>query len=54
MTEHMRKVRAGFYRCGAYCIHWGRGHWGLYHGPKYILSFSTLKAAREWAAENQP
>lgn len=49
------KVRAGFYRVGAYCIH--KGHWWcVYHGDKYLpdTRFSRLQDAVWWAQHNQP
>lgn len=48
------RVRDGFYRCGAYCLHRGRNRWSVYHGEKFIRMFETLRAAREWSLENQP
>lgn len=49
------KVRAGFYRCGAYCIH--KGHWWcVYHGARFLpdARFRTLQEAGWWAQKNQP
>lgn len=49
------KVRAGFYRCGALCIH--KGHrWCVYSGPDALPNamFRTLSDAGWWAQNNQP
>lgn len=49
------KVRAGFYRVGAYCIH--KGHrWCCYHNEKLLHDGrkSTLQEAVWWAQNNQP
>ena len=45
------RVRAGFYRCGPYCIHRGRWGWGIYCGPDYLKSFATLADAIRWCLE---
>ena len=47
------KVRAGFYRCGKFCIHKSRKNWGVYDGPKFVLAFVTLTAAYNWARRAQ-
>jgi hypothetical protein len=41
-------VRAGFYRCGSYCIHKGRGGWGVYLGPAFKQNFKKLSDAYYW------
>jgi hypothetical protein len=43
------KVRAGFYRYGRYCIHRHGKLWQAYDGPKHVLTFLSLKYARNWA-----
>lgn len=43
------KVRAGFYRCGKFCIHRGSHGWGVFVGPELKLNFLSLKAAHRWA-----
>lgn len=43
------KVRAGFYRCGPFCIHKGPHGWGVYRGPDFIRNFGTLSDAYNWA-----
>lgn len=48
------KVRAGFYRVGALCIHRSRGRWNIYDGPKFRCTCITLAIAHEWASANQP
>jgi len=52
VAQSFEKVRAGFYRCGAYCIHGSRNRWSIYLREKYIKSFATLNAARFWAHKN--
>lgn len=49
------KVRAGFYRVGALCIHKGRW-WSVYDGPDLLYNgrFVTLADAAAWARDNQP
>src|SRR6185312_1166432 len=49
------KVRAGFYRVGALCVH--KGHrWCVYHHDKLLPSgrFRSLEEAHWWASDNQP
>lgn len=49
------KVRAGFYRVGAYCIH--KGHrWCVYLRERHVpdTRFRTLQEASWWAQNHQP
>jgi hypothetical protein len=46
------KVRAGFYRCGNYCIHRGPRGWGVYLRDKFIANFATLSDAYYWGRRN--
>lgn len=46
------KIRAGFYRFGAYCVHGHGQRWMIYRGPQFIKRFPSLKFAREWALTN--
>lgn len=46
------KVRPGFYRCGAYCIHKGNRGWGVYLGPAFKQNFRTLGDAYYWCRRN--
>lgn len=47
------KVRGGFYRCGALCIH--KGHrWCVYDEDKLLSRHRTLDEAHWWAQHNQP
>jgi hypothetical protein len=51
----VEKVRAGFYRVGAYCIH--KGHWWccyLKDKPMPHARYRRLQEAVWWAQHNQP
>ncbi len=47
------KVRAGFYRCGSYCIHKNRyQQWIVYLRDKPVDTFYTAKRAIAWCEQN--
>ena len=48
------KVRAGFYRCGAHCIHKGSIAWGVFLRDALVYRAPTLTDAYNWSRRNQP
>jgi len=54
VTTKTEKVRAGFYRCGVYCIHKNNfEQWIVFLREKPVETFYTAKRAVAWCEQNQ-